>query len=63
MSIKVNFALKEETVKNLEWLTKNTYRRNKGDVIDWLAAEKVKELKANRRSTPIIDPQRTSEQA
>lgn len=33
------FSLLSETDRKLEELTRLTYRRNKGDVIDWLVAE------------------------
>ncbi len=40
------FSLLSETDRKLEELTRRTYRRNKGDVIDWLVAEAFEKLPA-----------------
>ena len=47
------FSLLAETDRKLEELTRRTYRRNKGDVIDWLVAEAFDKLPSVSTETPI----------
>lgn len=50
------FSLLAETDRKLEELTRLTFRRNKGDVIDWIVAEAYEKAKAQAETEPTYRP-------
>jgi hypothetical protein len=40
---KQNLSISDETVQQIEWLQRETYR-SKSNLIEWLVAEKVREM-------------------
>jgi hypothetical protein len=52
------FSLLTETDRKLDELTKSTFRRNKGDVIDWLVNEKYLEIQGkNNDGESQLEPE------
>ncbi|HAL16862.1 MAG TPA: hypothetical protein DCP32_08950 [Anaerolineaceae bacterium] len=51
---KVNFALKIETVENIELLTQLTHR-GKSDVIDWLVADEMDRIRQAQRGAVTVE--------
>jgi len=52
-TIKTNFALRPETVENIELLAARTHR-GKSDVIDWLVADAMDRISQVQRETMTV---------
>jgi predicted transcriptional regulator len=53
-TIKTNFALRPETVENIEKLAEQTHR-GKSDVVDWLVAEAMERILQVQRETVTVE--------
>lgn len=53
-TIKTNFALRPETVENIERLAEQTHR-GKSDVVDWLVAEAMERILQVQRETVTVE--------
>lgn len=53
-TIKTNFALRPETVENIEKLAEQTHR-GKSDVVDWLVAEAMEQILQVQRETVTVE--------
>jgi len=53
-TIKTNFALRPETVENIERLAEQTHR-GKSDVIDWLVADAMDRILQVQRESVTVE--------